>query len=624
MIITAPYRDRNPRLAIIVGIVSSGLLLLLLALWHVQVMRGGHYDIRGDAQSLRRIRIPSARGEIVDRNGVVLANNRPSYDIAIYLDQLKRESKRQRIYSVAQASVGALSVKLGLPYTLSEASVTNHYYKRRPIPMPVWRDLKPETVAAFAERASTQPGADLIVMPVRQYPQGALAAHLLGFVAKAQQTGGDDEDVERFYYYQPDSVGKQGVELACDEYLRGAPGGKTIRVSPSGNLVEDLGEKKAERGCRVTLTIDASYQRIAEEALARAPLEGKELRGAVVVLDVRTGEVLASVSAPAFDPNIFNPGTPPPVITGIFNNPASPMLNRSIGAKYAPGSTFKTITLLAGLEAGMIAPSDTWECKGSLQIGNRVFKCHGTHGVVDAMKAIRESCDVWFYQEGMKMGADVIARMAGQFGFGQSTGIDVGRDVTGFVPSPAWKRMERGERWWPADTAQLSIGQSDLLVTPLQLACAAAQFATGGVRMRPCVVKKIHTISGEIVHDAVPEVAGRLNVRAQNLEFVRRAMLGAVNESDGTAHRAAVPGLSVAGKTGTAEYDVRIEGQTRRFNRAWFMGFAPYDKPQIAVAVMLEDARSGGGVAAPVAGEIFARMFQKKRSATGDSGVYAD
>lgn len=624
MIITAPYRDRNPRLAVVGGIISAGLLLLLLALWHTQVMRGSHYDYRGDSQSLRRIRVPSARGEIVDRNGVVFANNRPSYDIAIYLDQLKRQSKRQDIVRVAQASVGALSASLGLPATLSEDGVRNHYYRRRPIPMPVWRDLKPETVAAFEERASTQPGADLIVMPVRQYPHGALAAHLLGFTGKAQQTGDEDEDVERFYYYQPDSIGKQGVERECDEYLRGAPGGKTIRVNPSGNLVEDLGEKKAERGCRVTLTLDAGIQRIAEEALARAPLGDKELRGAAVVLDVRTGEVLALASAPAFDPNIFNPGTPPPVITAIFNDPRSPMLNRAIGAKYAPGSTFKTITLLAGLEAGTIAVSDTWECKGSLQIGNRVFKCHGTHGMVDAMKAVRESCDVWFYQEGMKMGVDAIGKMAGQFGLGQSTGFDVGTDATGLVPSAAWKRMTKGERWWDGDTAQLAIGQSFLLTTPMQMACAAAQFATGGVRMKPYVVKKIESSDGELLHSAVPEVAGRLNVRAQNLETVRRAMLGAVNESDGTAHRAAVPGLQVAGKTGTAEYDVVIEGQTRRFNRAWFIGFAPFDQPKVAVVVMLEDAKSGGGVAAPVAGEIFAKMFQKTHSVTGDSDVYAD
>jgi penicillin-binding protein 2 len=630
VIISAPYRDRNPRLHIIGLIVGGGLLLLLLALWHVQVMRGGHYDYRGDAQSLRRIRIPSARGEIVDRNGVVLANNRPSYDIVLYLDQLKRTSKRQDIVRVAAASVGGLARTLGLPATLNERDVRVHYQRRRPIPMSVWRDLPPETVAAFAERAGTLPGMDLIVMPVRQYPHGALAAHLLGYVGKAQPGDFEDGDIERFYYYQPDNIGRQGVERSCDEYLRGAPGGKTIRVNPAGNLVDEISEVRAERGNRIVLTIDARLQRVAEEALARAPLPGgKELRGAAVVLDAGSGEVLAMASAPSFDPNIFNPGTPASVIGAVFNDPRSPMLNRAIGGSYAPGSTFKTITLLAGLEAGTIHPQDTVTCTGSLQIGNwkRPFGCwnHAGHGRMDAHTAIRQSCDVWFYVEGMKTGVDAINQMASELGFGQSTGFDVGREATGLVPSPGWKRTQKGERWWDGDTAQLSIGQSYLLVTPLQLAAAATTLGNGGIRWRPYAVKRIETTDGTVVHDAAPESGGRLRAKPVNIEIVRRTMLGAVRDLDGTAHHAAVAGLSVAGKTGTAEYDVTVDGRVQRFKRAWFMGFAPYEQPRIAVAVLIEDADSGGHTAAPVAGEIFARAFDKQRDSTSaGAGAYAD
>lgn len=620
MIISAPFRENNPRLRAVGLIVGIGLFILLTALWRVQVMRGGHYDKKQEDQSLRRIRIPAARGEIVDRNGVVLANNRPSYDIAIYLDQLG-VSKKSNVVAIAQASLGVLATKLGLTKTLADRDLNNHYQLRRPLPLPVWRDLHPETVAAFSERASNLPGTDLIVMPVRQYPQGTLAAHLLGYVGKTEQ--GDDDEIEKFYYYQPDSVGKQGVERTCDEYLRGSPGGRTIRVNHAGRFAEDLGEKQAELGGRVTLTIDARLQKIVEDALAAAtPSAGKDLCGAAVLLDVRTGEVLAMASLPSFDPNIFNPGTPKPVIQAVMNNPARPMLNRVFGGRYAPGSTFKTITLLAGLETGAISPEDPVECKGSLQIGNRAFGCHGVHGRVDAYQAITKSCDVWFYTKGMQTGVQAITKVAAEFGLGQPTGFDVGSETKGLVPSPERKRREGGDKWWPADTAQLSIGQGDLLVTPLQMACVAATFANHGACLRPYVVKRIEAASGQVVHEGQPEVRGRLSAKPQQIELVRRAMLGAVQDADGTAGAAAVKGLSVAGKTGTAEYDKRLHGS----NRAWFMGFAPYDQPQVALAVLIENGASGGHTAAPVAQKIFAKMFGKNASETqaAERGVYAD
>ncbi|HUJ08944.1 MAG TPA: penicillin-binding protein 2 [Verrucomicrobiae bacterium] len=629
MIISAPFRENNPRLRAVATIVGTGLLILLMALWRVQILHGEHYDNKQDVQSLRRIRIPAARGEIVDRNGVVLANNRPSYDIAIYLDQLGRVSKKTDVVRVAQANLGALSAMLGLPVTLADRDVRIHYQRRRPLPLPVWRDLSPEKVAEFAERASNLPGADLIVMPVREYPQGSLAAHLLGYVGKAGSADSDEDEIEKFYYYQPDSVGRQGVEKACDEYLRGSPGGRTIRVNPAGGIADDLGEKQAECGGRVTLTIDVNLQRIVEQALAQAPAAaGKQLAGAVVLLDVHTGEILAMASFPSFDPNIFNPGTPAPVIQAVLNNPASPMLNRAIGARYPPGSTFKTITLLAGLESGAISPQDTVVCTGSLQIGtwHRAFKCwnHNGHGRIDADAALRQSCDVWFYVEGMKTGVDAITKVAAEFGLGQPTGLDIGNEIRGFVPSPAWKRTQYGERWWDGDTAQLSIGQSFLLVTPLQMACVAATFANGGTCLRPYVVKRIESSDGRVVHLGETDVRAHLSATQQELDVVRRAMLGAVQT--GTAHPAAVSGLNIAGKTGTAEYDVMEHGVKVRRTRAWFMGFAPYEEPRFAISVLIEDAAAGSHTAAEVASKVFARIFGKSAAGAGTAnrGVYAD
>ncbi len=617
MIISSPYTTHNPRLTVMRWAAGVGLGVLALALFRVQIVHSAHFDSRLEAQSLRRIRIPSARGEIVDRHGVVLARNRPSYDIVMYLEQLGSDPKRQDVIGPAARCLRVLSQTLNKPITISPRDVRVHYQRRRPLPLPVWKDLPVATVAAFAERASTLPGTDLIVTPVREYPEGQLAAHVLGYVGDASAEDDDEQELERYYYYQPDKVGRQGVELASDEWLRGAPGGKTIMVSPGGTLVGELGQKPAERGHRVVLTIDAKVQRIVEEAMARAPVPaGKPLRGAVVVLDPRTGEVLAMVSVPAFDPNVFNPGTPDEVIHALWNNPGKPTLNRAYGGVYAPGSTFKPITLLAALEAGALTMDRRADCHGSLQIGRdaRPFGCwkDGGHGALDGWGAMRESCDVWFYHAGLAAGPEAMDRWAAEFGLGEPTGLDVGREYAGLLPTPSWKRNEKEERWWDGDTAQLAIGQSYLLTTPVQMACVAAALANGGDVPRPFVVKRIEEQSGASVRETRPQVRRRVRASSRHFETVRQSLLGAVGEPTGTAHRAYVPGLSVAGKTGTAEFDLYENGARRRINRVWFIGFAPYERPEVALALVLEDADSGGHTAAPVAGEILARMFGKE------------
>jgi penicillin-binding protein 2 len=624
MIISAPFRDHNPRLGILAGGMAAALALLLVALFRVQVLHADRYGSREEAQSLRRIRLPSARGEIVDRAGNILANNRPSYDVAISLDQLGRISKRQDAVRIAEANIFSISRALNLPVSVTDRDVRVHYERRRPIPMPLWKDLRAENVAAFVERAGTLPGTDLIVTPVRQYPGGALAAHVLGFCGKAEKP--PDEELETFYYYQPDTLGKQGVERAFDADLRGAPGGRTIRVNPIGMRVGEVGDKPAERGNRLVLTLDSRIQKIAEQALTHAPLPaGKELRGAVVALDPRNGEILALVSWPAFDPNLFNPGTPADAVNAVLQHPSRPMLNRAIGARYAPGSTFKPITLLAGLEAGTLRLSDTADCAGGLQIGNRRFGCWNTrgHGRVDAMMAMMQSCDVWFYQESLRLGPDWIAKVARDFGLGQPTGLDYARDVAGLVPTPDWKRAQHGERWWDGDTAQFSIGQSFLLASPLQMANVAATFANGGRRLRPFIAKRIEAPDGQVLHQTPPAILNRVQANPRNFEIARQSMLHSVESSQGTGRHAGVPGLRVAGKTGTAEFDLREDGRTRRINRAWFIGFAPYEEPSVALAVLIEDAVSGGHTAAPVAGEIFAGIFKRPWTKTG-GGAYAD
>ena len=630
MILTSPFRDRKPRLIGMACIVGCGLLLLLGALFYVQVMQAQYFGNREQAQSLRRIRLAAARGEIVDRNGVVLANNRPSFDAVIYLDQLSLKSKRQDIVALAAPRLQELSALMKLPVTVTDDELRTHYQRRRPLPLPVWRDLTTNQVAVFAESASSVPGSDLLVTPVRQYPLGATAAHLLGYVGRAPPA--DADAATEFSYYQPENIGKQGVERTWDEMLRGEPGGRTIRVNPSGQTVGEVRLTPAERGARVELTIDVRLQQIVEEALRRAPVTaGKEVRGAAVMLDPRTGEILALASVPTFDPNLFSPGVSADAISMVLTNPASPLLNRGTNARYAPGSTFKPVTLLAGLETGTIAPGDRVLCEGALRIGNRVFGCwnkHG-HGMLDAPAALRQSCDVWFYIRGMATGVESIARFATAFGLGAPTGWDGDDEQAGLVPTPAWKlklsAKRGGGRWYDGDTAQMAIGQSFLVTTPLQMACLAAALANRGTVWRPFVVKRVVAPTGAVMQETKPEVHQRVPAKPQNMELVRQAMLGAIQSADGTGHSAAVKRWSVAGKTGTAEFDVYEKGvRVGRINQTWFIGFAPYENPQVALAVLVEDGESGGHTAAPVAGRILAGTFGTAAEKVAKSGAYAD
>jgi penicillin-binding protein 2 len=617
------WRAFNPRLKILAVLMGALLAVLLLKLFSVQIVHGPRYGSRQEAQSLRRIRIPSARGEIFDRNGVPLAQNRPSYDIVIYLEELQKPTRKVDIASIAGANLSALSHALGAPVTLSDREVRIHYQLRRPLPLKVYRDVRPELVAAFAERASGWEGCDLLVTPLRQYNNGSLAAHVLGFVGRPQTT--PEDELDKFYYYQPDIVGKQGVEAAFDDDLRGAPGGRTIRINVHGYREGEVAVKPATMGQSVVLTVDAKLQKIAEDALDRAPVgPRRRLKGAVVVLDPRNGDVLAMASRPTFDPNLFNPGGDARQISAILNDADAPLLNRAVSGRYAPGSIFKMIPMLAGLENGVINAETRARCDGFLIIGaqNQRFGCwrKDGHGIVDMHDALKKSCDVFFYQRGMAMGPAPIRDWSLNFGLGQRTGFELGGETAGLVPDADWKRARFGEGWWDGDSAQLAIGQSFLEVTPLQMARMTAALANGGTLWRPRIVDRVMTPTGEIVKKFEPQRQGSVPVSPRNMEIVRRAMLAAVQDVDGTGHRAAVRGVPIAGKTGTAEFGPR----ERRIKRAWFVGFAPYERPELAVAVVIDDGDSGGMTAAPVAGAIFAHVFGGTSVEAGGAAAYGD
>ena len=445
MIISMPFRDHNPRLAVLAGGLGLGLLILLGALFRVQVVQAKErYSNREDAQSLRRIRIPSARGEIVDRVGVVLADNRPSYDIAIYLNQLGRITKNQDVAKIATPRITAISQVLGLPVTVTSNDILRHYEVRRPLPLPLWRAVTKEQIAVFEERASNLPGANLIA-DARSSPIPArLPRRACAFRGSADGPRRPRMRIRKISItIRLTAPANKAWNILTTTTCAASAGGHTIQVNPGGSKVKDVSDEEAERGNRLVLTIDARIQRLVENALERTVLSaGKELRGAAVVIDPRSGEILAMASVPNFDPNIFTPGAPAGLVNSVLENPGKPLLNRATGARYAPGSTFKPITLLAGLESGAISPEDRVVCKGSLKIGNHTFGCwqRSGHGSLDSYMAVLESCDVWFYEEGMRTGVDAISRMAMEFGLGRPTGLDFGHEVAGLVPTPAWKR----------------------------------------------------------------------------------------------------------------------------------------------------------------------------------------
>jgi penicillin-binding protein 2 len=606
--------ESTQRLRKVTVVVFCGLLVLALALFHVQIVRGAFYDARLRQQSLRSVKLPAVRGRIFDRNRVCLADNRPSYGVAMYFQELRREaSKTKRLtrLQLALNTAGTLSRTLSLP-AVNETALRAHLSNRPSVPMVLWSDLGPDRIAVFSEQISTQPGVDIAVMTTREYPLGARTAHVLGHLGRKLDT----EDEREGYYLQPDLEGKTGIEAALDASLHGTPGGRIVQLDVSGYSENTFSEIPAESGADAVLTLDARLQQIAESALASAPMpKGNPLRGAAVVVDVTNGDVLAAVSLPSFDTNLFSRGITRERYNELLNDPGKPFLNRALHGQYPPGSVFKPFVMLAGLESAAITPQTTSDCGGSMRFGGQVMRCwetrgHGRVGIVEAMKV---SCDVFFYQQGIKMGVRPIKQWAEIFGFGASSG-GLLWSAKGFIPDDTWllAKSKGREKWTDGRTANVAIGQGEVLVTPLQMALATAAIANGGVLWQPRFVQRLEA-HGDAAQTFEPQVKRKVSVSREHFELVRRMMLEVVESPSGTGGRARVTGVRVAGKTGTAE----VGPPHARKNIAWFVAFAPFDHPRYAVAVVVENGDHGGTTAAPVAARIFAGLFDRQYSETG-------
>lgn len=593
------------RMRIVLVLMTAAFGFLGVVLWRVQVVNSFRYQTSFDEQSVRRVRIPGWRGRIFDRRGICLADNRPSYCLAIYVEELHKAGQISRTLDSIEDVITELAQRLGLDPELSREQIKRHIDSRRPLPLLAWRDLDETQLARWAESGMSIPGVDIHVEPVRIYPQGRLAAHVLGHVGRADRRY-EDEDYD---YYLPEIEGKRGVERVFNPVLEGQAGGRLLVVDASGFKHEAMDLREPKSGQNLALTLDAGIQRAVESVL-----EG--VLGAGAVLDPRNGDVLALASSPLFNPNSFHPRMPPETWQALVADPNRPLLNRAVAGLYPPGSVFKPVVAAAALENRRAGAGTTFECPGYFEIGDIHFHCWKKapgHGRLAMVQAIEQSCNPYFCQLGLRCEYKRIYHMAAALGFGEQTGIDVDHEMKGLLPSHSWKMRRNRGGWSAGDTCNVSIGQGALLVTPIQMAMFAATIANGGTVYRPRLTPDPAHPGGDVLNT--------MHWQGETLRVLRAGMHAVIHAPDGTGARARVAGVEMAGKTGTAEYGPK----GKRKNHTWMLVFAPFDAPRYAVALLVEDGESGGKTVAPrmrvLVDEIFRMEQQAPHAAPGTEEV---
>ncbi len=580
-----PGKYAQLRLAFIGVAMAAALFALGRRLHTIQVVESRAYETSLQKQSVRRVLLPAPRGRIFDRDGVCLADNRPSYCIAFFVEELRRPGKWGNTIDAVDEKVNALSLALGLPRQITRDDIAKHVYKQLPLPLLAWQDVDERTLAKFSEMITPDSGMDVYVQPERIYPLGRAAAHLLGYVGRDKPVAATNEVA---HYNIMGMKGRSGVELAKNGVLAGEPGGKLITVDVSGYRHSET-NRPAIPGRDIALTVSARLQEVVERAVGNR-------RASVVAVDPRNGDILALASEPAFDPNEMSPVVTPALWKKLMEDPDTPLVNRAITGVYPPGSTFKPAVALAALDHG-VSPGFPVDCNGVFTLGKMKLRCAARYGHgpgITMRKGIEVSCNPYFCTLGVHAGIDAVRGYAERLGFGRRTGIGLGGEATGLLPDDAWKRRVKRDGWRPGDTANLAIGQGYLLVTPLQLAMYAAVLANCGTLFRP-----------RLYADDPVSVAAKLDIPASHLNVVRGGMYDVVNAPNGGGRRAKVHGVSVAAKTGTAEYGPR----SNRRKHTWMIAFAPYEAPTIAVAVLVEDGESGGLTAAPVVAAVLREYF---------------
>jgi len=572
----------------VIGIAILALFVTLGAyLWYIQLVRGEEFLRMAVNNRMRLVRRPGPRGRILDRWGRILVDNRPSFDIEVAPEDVPDRGEMER--------------EIGKILNMSPAEVRKRIHTGRVypyLPIVVERDVDMETVLAIEERQPLFAGVQVGVSPRRNYVYGGLAANVLGYLGLI---GKEELELRRDQgYTQQDLVGKSGVEKYYDRFLAGSAGVDAFQVDSRGFRDKVIYKHDASPGNNVYLTIDWGLQRAAEKVLNGQP-------GAVAALDPRNGEVLAMASSPSYDPGVFVPPADSGIVSELMSDEEYPLLNRAIQGLYPPGSTFKTIVSLAALESGTADKDTIYNCPGYFMLGRHRYHCwyERGHGGVCLSDAIMFSCNVFFYNLGLRTGREEIVRMASLFGVNELSGIDLPGEKAGVLPTDDWCRENGVKSWNPGDTVVLAIGQGYLLLSPIRSALVIAAIANGGSIYRPHVVRQVVSPLGDRVEAVEPQCIRKIPLREQDLALVREGLRKVVNSKFGTGQKCRLEGVEIAGKTGTVQ--VGPKGQRR--NHAWFVGYAPFENPTIALAVLLEGKKSGGYFAAPAAKEIFEAYF---------------
>lgn len=585
------WQRRERTLSIlVVGIFA----LVLLRLFTLQVLQGSKYRELSEENRIRVEVLTAPRGEIRDRKGRLLADCVPSFTVT--LDPFDKVYTRDpaRLDSTLQALAPILGV--------DAASLRDKIRKERKVsflPIRLRRNVEKRSVAFVSEHLDRLPGVQVESEPLRRYPLGLMASHLLGYVGEIS----DKELLDPVYsnYLSGDLIGRMGIERGYEKLLRGVDGKRFVEVNALGRKGEFLGEKHPilpTRGTDLTLTIDLDVQRAAEEAFEPGA------RGAVVALDPRNGDVLALASKPNYDPNEFSMGITQERWSELSSGGNYPLFNRAIQAAYPPGSTIKPFTALAGLENGVMTPGTFFaqSCTGEFRFGTRLFGCwkHEGHGSLSMHNAIVRSCDVYFYQLGIRIGLERLSAFMSKLTLSDKTGIDLPQERRGLYPDPAWydKRFGAG-RWSRGIILNLAIGQGEVILTPVKLAQIAAFIANGGTLWKPHLIRSVGSAAAAASGDSIGQYVA---LDARSLAAVRSAMASVVSDPQGTGGQARLDSISVAGKTGTAQ---NPHGK----DHALFICFAPVDAPRIAVAVLVENAGHGSTAAAPIARKVLQSFF---------------
>ena len=596
------YQKRLKTLTLFVLIVVG---VLFVRLWFLQIISGATYRRKSESNRIDLRDILPVRGMVFDRNGELLVDNRASFAVGVIPEDIKN----------LDGLIDDISRLIEID-SLSAKKTINEGLRRNPFnPVYIKKGLTRDELARIETNIFHMPGVIIEVKPKRHYIYGPFASHLIGYLGEI-----DKEQLNKEGYKRNkigDFVGKFGVEKKWQRYLNGVRGGQQIEVDAAGRRLRVLYQKAAEPGFNVYLTIDKDLQMLAEYSL-------ENRAGAIVAMNPMTGEVLAMASRPSFNPNDFATGMDEKVWKRLVSNLRFPLQNRVISGQYPPSSLFKIVVAIAGLEEGVIDPYEKIYCRGSYSFRGRAYRDwkEEGHGYVDLHRALVESCDVYFYKMGQKIGIDTIARYAKSLGFGSKTNLQLGDEKEGLIPNRAWKLRRWHVPWQEGETLSVAVGQSFALVTPIQMVRFVSALFNGGDLFKPQVTKWIEKENKERIFKFKPNSLRRWSIKKENMELIKKALVGVVNESHGTGKRAKFDQIRVAGKTGTAQVIAlpeerelaREKDVPYKFrDHAWFVAVAPAENPAIALAVLIEHSGTGGSVAAPIAKKILECYFKKVR-----------